>query len=144
MSTVSLSRKVSRLADTASWNSTGRPSSSPMMLAISASKPTTPSGVFTPNSGWSYLTPTRRVSPLAAAPPSDDPPSLPAEVPASLPDPPQAARARDAPAKVAVIIRRFLRIWVLSLDAVSYTHLRAHETDSYLVCRLLLEKKKQK
>ena len=26
-------------------------------------------------------------------------------------------------------------------DAVSYTHLRAHETDSYLVCRLLLEKK---
>src|SRR5680860_1766266 len=29
-----------------------------------------------------------------------------------------------------------------SLWAVSYTHLRAHETDSYLVCRLLLEKKK--
>src|SRR5665647_3305235 len=27
---------------------------------------------------------------------------------------------------------------------VSYTHLRAHETDSYLVCRLLLEKKKNK
>src|SRR5664279_2222739 len=26
--------------------------------------------------------------------------------------------------------------------AVSYTHLRAHETDSYLVCRLLLENKK--
>ena len=26
--------------------------------------------------------------------------------------------------------------------AVSYTHLRAHETDSYLVCRLLPEKKK--
>src|SRR5665647_1901957 len=25
------------------------------------------------------------------------------------------------------------------LRAVSYTHLRAHETDSYLVCRLLLE-----
>src|SRR5664279_2282571 len=24
------------------------------------------------------------------------------------------------------------------LDTVSYTHLRAHETDSYLVCRLLL------
>ena len=30
-----------------------------------------------------------------------------------------------------------------SLIAVSYTHLRAHETDSYLVCRLLLEKKKK-
>src|SRR5680860_1761275 len=29
-------------------------------------------------------------------------------------------------------------------EAVSYTHLRAHETDSYLVCRLLLEKKKNK
>src|SRR5665647_2888275 len=27
-----------------------------------------------------------------------------------------------------------------SVGAVSYTHLRAHETDSYLVCRLLLEK----
>src|SRR5680860_1006811 len=32
----------------------------------------------------------------------------------------------------------------LSWEAVSYTHLRAHETDSYLVCRLLLEKKKKK
>ena len=30
----------------------------------------------------------------------------------------------------------------IGLAAVSYTHLRAHETDSYLVCRLLLEKKK--
>ena len=30
------------------------------------------------------------------------------------------------------------------LSPVSYTHLRAHETDSYLVCRLLLEKKKKK
>ena len=29
------------------------------------------------------------------------------------------------------------------LSPVSYTHLRAHETDSYLVCRLLLEKKKK-
>ena len=29
-------------------------------------------------------------------------------------------------------------------NPVSYTHLRAHETDSYLVCRLLLEKKKKK
>ena len=30
------------------------------------------------------------------------------------------------------------------LGAVSYTHLRAHETVLDLVCRLLLEKKKQK
>src|SRR5665647_3685997 len=33
---------------------------------------------------------------------------------------------------------------VIGPEAVSYTHLRAHETDSYLVCRLLLEKKKKK
>src|SRR5680860_1842225 len=32
--------------------------------------------------------------------------------------------------------------YVYWYGAVSYTHLRAHETDSYLVCRLLLEKKK--
>ena len=31
-----------------------------------------------------------------------------------------------------------------SLVSVSYTHLRAHETKANLVCRLLLEKKKQK
>ena len=31
---------------------------------------------------------------------------------------------------------------VLSVEAVSYTHLRAHETVLDLVCRLLLEKKK--
>ena len=30
------------------------------------------------------------------------------------------------------------------VDPVSYTHLRAHETVLDLVCRLLLEKKKQK
>src|SRR5678816_4802324 len=31
-----------------------------------------------------------------------------------------------------------------NLEAVSYTHLRAHETPEHLVCRLLLEKKKKK
>ena len=30
-----------------------------------------------------------------------------------------------------------------SIDPVSYTHLRAHETGRNLVCRLLLEKKKK-
>src|SRR5665647_2087626 len=39
-----------------------------------------------------------------------------------------------------------LEKWVIEIldehKPVSYTHLRAHETDSYLVCRLLLEKKK--
>ena len=33
---------------------------------------------------------------------------------------------------------------VACIDAVSYTHLRAHETVLDLVCRLLLEKKKKK
>ena len=33
--------------------------------------------------------------------------------------------------------------WAERLKAVSYTHLRAHETVLDLVCRLLLEKKKQ-
>src|SRR5665647_3754768 len=28
----------------------------------------------------------------------------------------------------------------VTIETVSYTHLRAHETDSYIVCRLLLEK----
>ena len=32
----------------------------------------------------------------------------------------------------------------IDLEAVSYTHLRAHETVLDLVCRLLLEKKKKK
>src|SRR5678816_2710693 len=31
-----------------------------------------------------------------------------------------------------------------SSQTVSYTHLRAHETPEHLVCRLLLEKKKQR
>eukprot|EP00825_Cyclidium_porcatum_P008830 TRINITY_DN14429_c0_g1_i1.p1 TRINITY_DN14429_c0_g1~~TRINITY_DN14429_c0_g1_i1.p1 ORF type:complete len:129 (-),score=26.67 TRINITY_DN14429_c0_g1_i1:39-425(-) len=31
----------------------------------------------------------------------------------------------------------------IGIDAVSYTHLRAHETRHDLVCRLLLEKKKK-
>ena len=31
---------------------------------------------------------------------------------------------------------------VVAYMAVSYTHLRAHETPEHIVCRLLLEKKK--
>src|SRR5665647_1346498 len=30
------------------------------------------------------------------------------------------------------------RLQIAQVTSVSYTHLRAHETDSYLVCRLLL------
>ena len=32
---------------------------------------------------------------------------------------------------------------ISGVSAVSYTHLRAHETPEHLVCRLLLEKKKK-
>ena len=39
----------------------------------------------------------------------------------------------------ATTVRNALRIGTY---AVSYTHLRAHETEADLVCRLLLEKKK--
>ena len=39
---------------------------------------------------------------------------------------------------------RELRGYGVSLGAVSYTHLRAHETVLDIVCRLLLEKKKAK
>ena len=39
---------------------------------------------------------------------------------------------------VPILLFRFGDVLV----AVSYTHLRAHETRSNLVCRLLLEKKK--
>ena len=35
-------------------------------------------------------------------------------------------------------------VLILTINAVSYTHLRAHETVLDLVCRLLLEKKKNK
>src|SRR5664279_104711 len=49
---------------------------------------------------------------------------------------PAAARAVDH-LRVATLRRRHRQDH--RLDAVSYTHLRAHETDSYLVCRLLLE-----
>src|SRR5680860_1614933 len=40
--------------------------------------------------------------------------------------------------------RYFPSAGIPSQNPVSYTHLRAHETDSYLVCRLLLETKKTK
>ena len=39
-----------------------------------------------------------------------------------------------------IIVFLKLAFIIEGLITVSYTHLRAHETDSYLVCRLLLEK----
>ena len=48
---------------------------------------------------------------------------------------------------MAVPDPEFCRQWgasafVIDVETVSYTHLRAHETSAHLVCRLLLEKKK--
>src|SRR5680860_269965 len=43
------------------------------------------------------------------------------------------------PGQVAVVGAQGLAQFLLGHVVVSYTHLRAHETDSYLVCRLLLE-----
>ena len=40
------------------------------------------------------------------------------------------------------IFRWLLKRYYEGCEAVSYTHLRAHETPEHLVCRLLLEKKK--
>ena len=48
--------------------------------------------------------------------------------------------------KMKIVGLFLLSYWLYmdGVDTVSYTHLRAHETKANLVCRLLLEKKKQK
>ena len=58
--------------------------------------------------------------------------------------PPQDVITRDnVTVKVnAVVFWRVIDPQRAVLEAVSYTHLRAHETVLDLVCRLLLEKKK--
>mgnify|MGYP007068805428 CR=1 FL=1 len=38
---------------------------------------------------------------------------------------------------------RYMKGVAVDIAAVSYTHLRAHETPEHLVCRLLLEQKKK-
>ena len=45
----------------------------------------------------------------------------------------------ESPYELVLVAKE--RATQLNAGTVSYTHLRAHETDSYLVCRLLLEKK---
>src|SRR5665647_1624426 len=52
------------------------------------------------------------------------------------------ARYKDSSLGFIWSLIRPLVMLLIYYVAVSYTHLRAHETDSYLVCRLLLEKKK--
>src|SRR5678816_55225 len=46
-------------------------------------------------------------------------------------------------ATVDEVAQLWIDAWKLGVKAVSYTHLRAHETPEHLVCRLLLEKKKK-
>src|SRR5665647_1563003 len=48
----------------------------------------------------------------------------------------------DENSKVGLSVLAPLLVIQGNAKVISYTHLRAHETDSYLVCRLLLEKKK--
>eukprot|EP00658_Telonema_sp_P-2_P042957 TRINITY_DN30921_c0_g1_i2.p1 TRINITY_DN30921_c0_g1~~TRINITY_DN30921_c0_g1_i2.p1 ORF type:complete len:137 (-),score=25.68 TRINITY_DN30921_c0_g1_i2:24-434(-) len=53
-------------------------------------------------------------------------------------------RASDAATAICLPDRGDEVVVVRRVGAVSYTHLRAHETPEHLVCRLLLEKKKKK
>src|SRR5680860_1708746 len=64
-----------------------------------------------------------------------------ARTPGSLPARAVLRRLARRPLRHTARVVRARR--VVEPVAVSYTHLRAHETDSYLVCRLLLEKKKK-
>ena len=51
---------------------------------------------------------------------------------------------KDAPLLIAVTVLTSMEASdLVDLGTVSYTHLRAHETGRNLVCRLLLEKKKE-
>eukprot|EP00826_Nyctotherus_ovalis_P032106 TRINITY_DN25926_c0_g1_i1.p1 TRINITY_DN25926_c0_g1~~TRINITY_DN25926_c0_g1_i1.p1 ORF type:complete len:353 (+),score=72.81 TRINITY_DN25926_c0_g1_i1:457-1515(+) len=51
---------------------------------------------------------------------------------------------RKTPAAACKCGRKYHKSCLKRYDAVSYTHLRAHETSLHLVCRLLLEKKKKR
>ncbi|WP_324186079.1 RNase H family protein, partial [Campylobacter coli] len=52
----------------------------------------------------------------------------------------EALKALKEPCEISLFTDS--NLMVQSINAVSYTHLRAHETPEHLVCRLLLEKKK--
>eukprot|EP00658_Telonema_sp_P-2_P060743 TRINITY_DN49575_c0_g1_i1.p2 TRINITY_DN49575_c0_g1~~TRINITY_DN49575_c0_g1_i1.p2 ORF type:complete len:110 (+),score=24.07 TRINITY_DN49575_c0_g1_i1:246-575(+) len=60
-----------------------------------------------------------------------------------LPHPDNYVPAYGGPRTDTVFQKQNVTSWGGSM-AVSYTHLRAHETPEHLVCRLLLEKKKNK
>src|SRR5674476_1570791 len=60
----------------------------------------------------------------------------------------EALKILEGEGQVTYVAHRGYFVTELSLsdliEAVSYTHLRAHETGRNLVCRLLLEKKKKR
>ncbi|WP_460366297.1 hypothetical protein, partial [Staphylococcus aureus] len=58
--------------------------------------------------------------------------------------PPRSTRKESSAASDVYKRQIDRRDLALAADPVSYTHLRAHETLSDLVCRLLLEKKSRK
>src|SRR5680860_769941 len=60
-----------------------------------------------------------------------------------IPVTPNGCEAEYHSARQSLTIAQRLSTFPPDPHPVSYTHLRAHETDSYLVCRLLLEKKKK-
>ena len=51
-------------------------------------------------------------------------------------------RLKNIPRLLGKDVDIYVKYEGLNPTAVSYTHLRAHETPEHLVCRLLLEKKK--
>ena len=63
----------------------------------------------------------------------------------------ESTMGRLADGRFEKVLSMLIHVWLqeswaldirYALEAVSYTHLRAHETRHDLVCRLLLEKKK--
>src|SRR5678815_5421990 len=52
--------------------------------------------------------------------------------------------SHSGPPRYTQTLPAFIQSATDSIMTVSYTHLRAHETPEHLVCRLLLEKKKNK
>eukprot|EP00831_Metopus_contortus_P001630 TRINITY_DN10585_c0_g1_i2.p2 TRINITY_DN10585_c0_g1~~TRINITY_DN10585_c0_g1_i2.p2 ORF type:complete len:214 (-),score=12.27 TRINITY_DN10585_c0_g1_i2:26-667(-) len=56
----------------------------------------------------------------------------------------QCLRIKPLQKLIDILVVYFMESALAVYIAVSYTHLRAHETSLHLVCRLLLEKKKKK
>src|SRR5665647_2007989 len=91
---------------------------------------------FRLHDGLPYVASTTKTSQLTTGVPSNlKSPAQTIRVP-----PESSTRTCAAPKMCSALIKLiFSSLYFKTLPSVSYTHLRAHETDSYLVCRLLLE-----